>query len=258
VERFSLTDRVALVTGASAGGLGYWSAVALAEHGAHVALSDIAANAQDLEQTADAVRSTGRRALALSGDVGVEDDVEALVKGVLEEFGRIDILINQAGVMLRRDAFETSLEEWDRVVRVNLTGTFLLNRAAARAMIANGGGAIVNTSSIYTNIVGPLPEAAYYGSKAGVANLTRGLASEWGSQGIRVNCIAPGVFFPTRMTQPLAATPERLEQMASRTMMGRLGDPEHDLAGTVVWLASDASRYVTGQVIFVDGGWSAK
>jgi gluconate 5-dehydrogenase len=256
MERFSLEGQVALVTGASAGGLGYWSALALAEHGADVAVSDISQNLADLETTADAVTATGRRSEAIVADVGSESDIEALVSATISALGRIDILINHSGVMLRKDAFETTLEEWDRIVRINLTGSFLLNRVAARSMVERGSGAIVNTSTIYTNIVGPIPEAAYYASKAGVANLTRGLASEWGPAGVRVNCLAPGVFYPTRMTRPLV--PERLDSMAKRTMLGRLGDPERDLAGTVVWLASDASRYVTGQVIFVDGGWSAQ
>ncbi len=258
MERFSLEGQVALVTGASAGGLGYWSALALAEHGADVAVSDVAQNLADLETTAAAIAATGRRSEAIVADVGSESDIEALVSSTISALGRIDVLINHSGVMLRKDAFETSLEEWDRIVRINLTGSFLLNRVAARGMVERGSGAIVNTSTVYTNIVGPIPEAAYYASKAGVANLTRGLAAEWGSSGVRVNCLAPGVFYPTRMTNPLAATPERLEFMANRTMLGRLGDPERDLAGTVVWLASDASRYVTGQVIFVDGGWSAQ
>src|SRR5919202_3338161 len=131
------------------------------------------------------------------------------------------------------------------------------SRRVAREMVRQGGGKIVNTSTLYTNIVGPLPESAYYASKAGVANLTRGLALEWGKQGINVNCLAPGVFYPTNMTAPLAKQPERLEWMRSRTLLGRLGNPEHDLKGVVVFLASPAADYVTGQVIFADGGWTA-
>ena len=258
LDFFNLSGKTAVVTGASEGGLGYWSAVALAQAGANVVVSDVASAHDGLDEAVTAIRDLGADALAWPADVTSPNEIDALVDAAQDRFGRIDILVHQAGVMLRKPTFDTSLEEWERVLRVNLTGTFLTNRAVARLMVEQGSGSIINTSTIYTNIVGPLPEAAYYASKAGVANLTRGFASEWGSAGVNVNCIAPGVFYPTRMTQALSSDPQRLEQMAGRTMLGRLGDPESDLAGTVVWLASDAAKYVTGQVIFVDGGWTAK
>jgi NAD(P)-dependent dehydrogenase (short-subunit alcohol dehydrogenase family) len=256
-DLFDLSGKVALVTGASAGGLGYHSAVALAEHGADVFVADLENRAADLDQTVAAVQATGRRAAAGYCDVADEAQVDAMVTQALGVFGRIDILVHHPGVMLRKDAFDTTLPEWQRIVDINLTGTWLVNRRVAREMVRQGGGKIVNTSTLYTNIVGPLPESAYYASKAGVANLTRGLALEWGKQGINVNCLAPGVFYPTNMTAPLAKQPERLEWMRSRTLLGRLGNPEHDLKGVVVFLASPAADYVTGQVIFADGGWTA-
>jgi gluconate 5-dehydrogenase len=190
-------------------------------------------------------------------DVTDEASVDAVVAEAIDADGKIDILVHCAGVMIRQPTLEMSLADWNRVVDVNLTGTWLTNRAVARSMTEHGYGRIINTSSLYANIVGPLPEAPYYASKAGVANLTRGLAAEWGMAGVTVNCLAPGVFFPTPMTAPLAEDPGRLEQMAARTLLGRLGDPATDLGGTVVWLASAAAAYVTGQLIHVDGGWSA-
>ena len=215
------------------------------------------ARSDEVEATAATVRSRGGSASVITFDVTADDDVNAAVADVLARHGRIDILVHHAGVMMRSPSFETSVADWQRVIDVNLTGTWLVARAAARNMVERGSGSIITTSSLYTAIVGPIPEPAYYASKAGVANLTRGLAAEWGLSGVTVNCLAPGVFFPTQMTQPLADDPGRLEQMSKRTLLGRLGDPAVDLGGTVVWLASDAARYVTGQVIYIDGGWTA-
>lgn len=254
---FDLTGRVALVTGASPGGLGKFSATALAELGAAVVVSDTAAARDGAEATAAEIRDAGGTATCVTFDVSAEDEVDDAIRAVIETHGRLDILAHHAGVMLRGSSFETDLADWQRVIDVNLTGTWLVARAAARDMVGRGHGRIVTTSSVYTDIVGPIPEPAYYASKAGVANLTRGLAAEWGRQGVTVNCLAPGVFYPTRMTAALASDPGRLEAMAERTLLGRLGDPAEDVAGAVVWLASDAARYVTGQVIHVDGGWTA-
>ncbi len=257
MNQFDLTGQVCLVTGASAGGLGYHSALALAEHGADLVLADLPPRKDDLLQTKAAIEAAGRKAEIALVDVADEGSVDAMAMTAMERFGRIDVLVHHAGVMLRKDAFEMELAEWQRIVDINLTGTWLVNRRVAREMVGNGHGKIINTSTLYTNIVGPLPESAYYASKAGVANLTRGLALEWGKHNIQVNCIAPGVFYPTQMTGPLSAQPERLEWMRQRTFLGRLGNPETDLRGLVVFLATAASDYVTGQVIFADGGWTA-
>lgn len=254
---FDLSGKAALVTGAAAGGLGYHCAVALAEHGADVALVDVGARVDDLGETLAAVEATGRRGHLATCDVSDEAQVDAVVSEAVREFGRVDILMHNAGVMLRKDALEMTLEEWQRVIDINLTGTWLMNRRVGREMLQKGGGKIINVSSVYTNIVGPMPESSYYASKAGIANLSRGLASEWGRQGINVNCLAPGLFYPTNMTRPLAEDSERLRWMEDRTLLGRLGDPERDIKGVVAFLGSAASDYVTGQVMLVDGGWAA-
>ena len=254
---FDVSNLAAIVSGGAHGGLGHHSALMLAGLGARVMVTDHPSRVDDLRRTADEIRELGGTCMVHACDVDSESEVNDLVAVAMEEFGAINALAHHAGVMLRKDALETTRAEWEHVLSVNLTGTWLLNRAVARCMIAGEGGAIVNTSSIYANIVGPLPESAYYASKSGVVNLTRGLAMEWAPHGIRVNCVAPGVFYPTRMTAPLADEPGRLESMAERTMLKRLGRPEQDLAGPVVFLLSPASSYMTGQLIHVDGGWTS-
>lgn len=256
-QLFRLEGGTALVTGCGHGGLGYYTAMALCDLGVKLVLSDHPSNEAQLVRTAEDVAARGGSCLTRTCDVTSEPDVEALVAAAVAEYGSISALAHHAGVMLRRSAIETSLDDWNRIISINLTGTWLVNRAVAASMIGSGGGAIVNTSTIYANIVGPLPESAYYASKAGVVNLTRGLAMEWAEHAIRVNCIAPGVFFPTPMTAPLADDPSRLESMAARSMLKRLGRPAEDFAGPVVFLLSPAAAYMTGQLLFVDGGWTA-
>lgn len=249
---FSLEGRTALVVGAAEGGLGAYAARALAAAGATVAVADLEARADDLDATA---RECG--GITHHVDVTDEASVGALVDAVARELGRIDVLVACQGAMLRREIGLTSPAEWQRVLDVNLTGTWLLDRAVLPVMSEQGYGRIVNVSTVYAERVGPIPESAYYASKAGIANLTRSVAQEGGPHGVTANCLAPAVFYPTRMTAPLADDPDRLEWFRARTMLGRLGDPATDLTGPLLLLASDAGAYLTGQILYVDGGWSA-
>ena len=253
-DLFSLAGRTALVVGAAEGGLGAFASRALAGAGARMALADLESRADDLAVTE---RACGEGTTTHRVDVTDEASVAALVTEVSAQHGRIDILVACAGAMLRRELELTALPEWQRVIDVNLTGTWLLNRAVAPLMREQGYGRIINFSTVYAERVGPIPESAYYAAKAGIVNVTRSVASEFGKDGVTVNCLAPAVFFPTRMTEPLRQDPERLQWFSDRTMVGRLGDPERDLAGPLLLLASEASGYVTGQILYVDGGWSA-
>lgn len=254
-ELFGLDGQVAVVTGAS-GGLGSASAAVLADLGACVWVTDHPAGADGLARTAALLGERCGGSVAF--DVAEPGAAERMVAEVLDASGRLDVLVHHAGVMARGPSFETEVEDWQRILDVNITGTWLTARAAAAAMVEGGaGGRIVTTGSIYSKIVGPIPEPAYYASKAAVANLTRGLASEWGPHGVTVNCVAPGVFYPTGITHALGDAPDVLARMTERTLLKRLGDPERDLRGVIALLASDASSYLTGQTIYVDGGWTA-
>ncbi|WP_166870708.1 MULTISPECIES: SDR family oxidoreductase [unclassified Salinibacterium] len=251
---FSLEGKVALIIGAGAGGLAEPIARAFAEHGARLALADRAGREADVAATASHSDPEASTHLV---DVTDEALVVAMVDEVIAAHGRIDILVNAAGVMLRKEYDQTTVAEFERVISVNLTGTWLVNREVGKRMSAAGSGRIINFSTVYAERVGPVPESAYYASKAGIVNVTRAMAAELGSSGVTVNCLAPGVFYPTQMTAALAEQPERLQWFSDRTMLGRLGDPAVDIAGPAVMLASDASAYITGQVLYVDGGWSA-
>lgn len=251
---FDLKGRVAVVIGAASGGLGERAARALAGHGATVAVADLAGTQSGLAETA---RACGAATRSYPVDVTSEDSVRALADAVVALHGRVDVVVNAAGVMLRKEVAQTTVEEFERVVRVNLTGTWVVGREFGPRMAHAGWGRVINLTTVYAERVGPVPESAYYASKAGVVNVTRSLAAELGRSGVTVNALAPAVFYPTAMTAPLAQTPDRLTWFAERTMLGRLGDPDADFAGPVVFLASPASSYVTGQVLYVDGGWSA-
>ena len=238
---------MAIVTGASSG-LGVAAATALARAGADVALG--ARRVDALADTARAVEALGRRAIAVGTDVTDAGACEHLAVTAKEELGRVDVLLNNAGIASAVPAIRESSEEFTRVVDVNLTGCFQMATAAARQM--EEGGSIVNVSSIIGLTTAGLPQAAYSASKAGLLGLTRDLAQQWtGRKGVRVNAICPG-FFHTEMTD--AYLPGYLEKMMEqRVLMGRAGKPE-EFAATVVFLAGPASGYMTGATLVVDGG----
>ncbi|BBZ08900.1 beta-ketoacyl-ACP reductase [Mycolicibacterium doricum] len=246
LDKFRLDDKVVIVTGSSSG-LGVAFAKACAEAGADVVLA--ARRVEKLEGTAELVRGAGGRALPVATDVADPAQCQALVDAAMAEFGHVDVLVNNAGVGTAVPATRETPEEFRAVVDVNLNGAYWAAQACGRVM--GPGSSVVNISSILGITTAGLPQAAYSASKAAIAGLTRDLAQQWGTRkGIRVNAIAPG-FFHSEMTDQYK--PGYLESVIGRAALGRPGDPE-ELAATLVWLASDAGGYVTGQTIVVDGG----
>ena len=247
---FDLTGRVALVTGASKG-LGAAIAVGLAKAGAELALC--ARSRDGLVATRAAVEAQGGRAEVFELDVLSGASVRAAVAAVVERLGRIDILVNNAGVNVRKPTLELSEEEWDQVVDTNLKGYFLVAQAVGAHMVARGSGKVINVSSIF-GAVGMNNQLAYASSKGGVVQLTKVMAIEWAKHGVNVNAVGP-TYFETPLVAALRDDPERFRFINERTPMGRWGQPE-ELVGTVVYLASAASDFVTGQTVYVDGGWT--
>ena len=252
LDKFRLDEKVALVTGASAG-LGAAIAVALAEAGAHVVAHG---NSRTPDATCALIERTGRRSLAVRGDLADKQIPQKLIAQTLDEFGRLDILINNAGVIRRAPAVDYSEEDWDAVIEVNLSSVFRLSQLAGRHMLEHRevarGGKIINIASLLS-FQGGVTVPAYAASKGGVAQLTKALANEWAMHGINVNAIAPG-YMRTDNTAALQQDETRNRQILERIPAGRWGEPS-DLTGAAIFLSSPASDYLHGHVLVIDGGW---
>ncbi len=253
LDLFRLDGRVALITGGS-GGLGGVFAHALAGAGADVAI--LGRRVEAAQTTVDAVQAeTGRRGLAVAADVTNPEQVRAAVTRVRSELGRLDILVNSAGVNVRRPSLEFSLDDWDAIVEISLKGSFICSQAAAPGMIEAGWGRIINISSML-GLVGLAERPAYTAAKGGVIQLTRTLAVEWAPHNLLVNAIAPGPF-ATEMNRPLLENPTAYRAFADKIPLNRWGKPA-ELAGAIVFLASEAASFMTGAVLTIDGGWTAQ
>jgi 2-deoxy-D-gluconate 3-dehydrogenase len=247
---FDLSGKTAVVTGANTG-IGQGIAVALAEAGASI----VAVGRSSMDETEALVAKAGVKFHVIKADLGTIEPVKPIVSEALERFGALDILVNNAGIIRRADAIDFTEEDWDAVMNVNLKTAFFLSQAAARHMLENGRGKIINIASLLS-FQGGIRIPSYTASKSGLAGLTRLLACEWAGKGVNVNAIAPG-YFVTNNTTALREDPDRNASILARIPAGRWGEPG-DIGGAAVFLASAASDYVHGTVLPVDGGWLAR
>lgn len=249
---FDLTGKVAIVTGATKG-LGHGMAVALAEAGANIVV--VSRTPQDCENVAKEIAGLGVQTLAQPCDVTKKSSMDELVAKTIERFGKIDILVNNAGTAVTKPALELSEDDWDKVVDTNLKSTFLLSQAVGKQMSTQNHGKIVNIASMF-GLIGDKNVLPYLASKGGVLQLTRGLALEWSKYNIQVNAVAPG-YVMTPINEKELSEEKVYKYITGKTPMRRLGKAE-EIAGIVVYLASDASNYATGSIFTVDGGWTAQ
>lgn len=250
---FDITDRHVLITG-SGRGLGATLAEAFSLAGARLTIADI--NGQLAQATCDRIIAQGGQAIALTCDITDQQQVEGLFAAAHTAFGGLDILINNAGINIPKAAEDLQADEWNRIIATNLTGTFLCCQAAAATMLPQGHGAIINICSIHGHVGSYVHQAvAYNASKAGIINMTRSLALEWGSRGVRVNGISPGPLATELMVTRLA-NQAYVDRMLDRMAIKRIGTPE-DIVGAALFLASPAAAWITGQILAVDGGWLA-
>ncbi len=249
---FDLSGRVAVVTGASRG-LGHYMARALAHAGADLVITS--RDTDRLREVQAEVQALGRQALPVSLDVRSQESIMQMTVHAIARFGRIDVLINNAGCNNRKPALEVTWEDWNTILDTNLRGTFFVAQSVARHMVKAGYGRIINIGSL-TSVAGYAGLGPYCASKGGVKQLTMSLADDWGSFGITVNCIAPG-WFRTALNKALYEDTDWVKTLKARLPLGRPGLP-NDLDGAVVFLASEASRYITGQTLLVDGGFSTQ
>jgi len=245
---FSLKDKVALITGASRG-IGEATAIGLAQAGADLAI--VSRKLPDLEKVGEGIKKLGRKCLPVQAHLGKVEEINQLVKRVLEEFGKIDILVNNAATNpTMASAIDVDERAWDSIMNLNLKGLFFLGQAVARVMREKGGGKIINVSSVAGITPDLLP--LYSISKAGVNMVTKVMAQQWAQYNIRVNAIAPGLT-KTRFSEALWKNPDILKMAMRKTPMARPADPE-EMVGAIIYLASEASSYVTGQILAIDGG----
>lgn len=250
-DRFSLRGKVAIVTGASTG-LGQGMAAALAEAGADIA----GVSSGPMEETRQIIESTGKKFLAVRADLLSTGPINGIMEKVAGEFGHMDILVNNAGIIRREDAIDFTEKDWDDVININLKTVFFFCQAAARRFMEQGGGGkIINIASMLS-FQGGIRVPSYTASKSGVMGITKLLANEWAKFNINVNAIAPG-YMITNNTGQIRSDPARYNSILERIPAGRWGEPG-DMAGPVVFLASDASNYVNGHTLAVDGGWLAR
>jgi NAD(P)-dependent dehydrogenase (short-subunit alcohol dehydrogenase family) len=247
---FNLSGRVALVTGTSRG-LGQYFARALAQAGADLILTS--RDRTTLAAFEEEMRGLGRRCVSVSLDVRKEESIHAAVKEAEEAFGTIDVLVNNAGMNIRKPALEVTWEDWNQILDTNLRGTFFVAQSVAKGMIERRYGRIINVGSV-TSVAGYAGLGPYGASRGGVRQLTMSLADDWGPYGVTVNCLAPG-WFRTEQNKVMYESKEWVEYLCDRIPLKRPGHPD-DLAGPVVFLASEESRYITGQTLLVDGGIS--
>jgi NAD(P)-dependent dehydrogenase (short-subunit alcohol dehydrogenase family) len=250
LELFDLSEKVAIVTGASRG-LGQYFARALAKSGADLVITS--RDLSSLTEFKQEIESLGRKALPVQLDLLSQSDIENMVRMAINEYGKIDILVNNAGLNIRRPSTDVSQQDWDTVLNTNLKGSFFCAQAAAREMIKRKHGRIINVGSC-TCVFGMEGIAPYTASRGAILSMTRSLAAEWGKFGITVNVLAPG-WFKTAQNAVLYENKEWVDYITNRIPLNRPGQP-HDLDGTVIFLASDASEYITGQIILVDGGFT--